>query len=80
MLERHSSHLRVVRPPHHLGMMVNWNVLVRQLVGDWISLIPSDDIALPNYVADLTSIAMREPDAVLVRGCVEFIDHAGNVR
>ncbi len=80
VLREYEGRVRVVRPPEHLSMMANWNFLVSHLRGEWFALLSSDDVALPNYVADLKRGIGRSERAVLVRGGVEKIGPDGTLQ
>lgn len=68
VLRRYEARVRVIRPPEHLPMVAHWNFLVEHLTGDWFSLLSSDDVAEPGFVHRLSRAAMRDRNAVLVRG------------
>jgi glycosyltransferase involved in cell wall biosynthesis len=64
----HPGRIRMVMPPQHLAMGQNWNFTISQLTGDWISLLSSDDLALPNFVRSVDAASQLSANAVLVRG------------
>lgn len=78
-LEKYGDKIRIVRPEKHLAMMENWNFLTSYLIGDWISLISSDDVAYPNFVYDLQKSIKNNSNAVLIRGGVSVIDSESKV-
>ena len=47
--------------------------------GDWITLLSSDDLALPNFCASFVQAAQQHPDAALIRAPWQNIDADGNV-
>jgi len=69
--------IRMVTPPQHLPAAAHWNFTVSRLAGDWVSLMSSDDLALPNFVRSVTSATTLSPNALLVRGAWRNIDSAG---
>ena len=77
ILGRFGDRIRVVRPPRHLPMGESWSFLVEQLRGTWLSLLSSDDLALPRFVETLTRMAGQSERAVLVGGGYRVIDAAG---
>jgi len=77
ILKRYKGMIKVVKPERHLSMMENWNFLVSHLNGEWFSLMSSDDIALPNFVLDISRAISQNTDAVLIRGPYIAIDGNG---
>ena len=77
ILKRYKGMIKVVKPARHLSMMENWNFLVSHLKGEWFSLMSSDDIALPNFVLDISRAISQNTDAVLIRGPYIAIDGNG---
>ena len=69
--------IRLVMPPEHLTMTGNWNFTASHLSGDWLSLISSDDLTLPNFVRSIQAAAASSPNAVLVRGGWRLIGSEG---
>jgi hypothetical protein len=49
-------------------MVAHFNFLVEHMSGDWFSVLGGDDIAEPRFVEHLSRAAVKERDAVLVRG------------
>ena len=64
----HPGRVRMVRPPQHLSAVENWNFTTEQLGGEWVSLLSSDDLALPNYSASVRRAVSYSSNASLVRG------------
>ena len=79
ILEQYGDAIRVIRPPTHLSMMANWNYLISHLNGEWVVLLSSDDLALPNYVEVLERGTTVSPAAVLVKTSYQRIDRQGRV-
>ena len=77
VLRGFAGRVRVVTPPTHLTMAENWNFTIRQLTGDWVSLLSSDDLALPNFASSIGETVRDIPAAVLVRAAWIDIDPAG---
>jgi glycosyltransferase involved in cell wall biosynthesis len=79
VLRQFAGRVRVVTPPTHLTMAGNWNFTVSQLTGDWVSLLSSDDLALPNFARSVTQSLQDVPDAVLLRAAWIDIGPEGNL-
>ena len=79
VLQPYGDRIRIVQPPEHKGMAFNWNWGVSQARTDWVSIMGSDDLALPIFVRTISSAAAQHPGAVLINGDVEQIDGAGAV-
>lgn len=77
VLREFAGRVRVVVPPEHLTMAGNWNFTVSQLTGDWVCLLSSDDLALPNFARSVCESVEHTPDAVLLRAAWIDIDAAG---
>jgi len=77
VLRQFDGRVRVVTPPEHLTMAGNWNFTISQLSGDWISLLSSDDLALPNFARSVAESVADVPDAVLLRAAWIDIAAAG---
>ena len=73
----HPGRIRAVRPPAPLSAAGNWNFTMRQLGGDWVSLLSSDDVALPGFARTVRQAAESAPGAALVRGGWREIDREG---
>jgi len=71
---RHPDRISVTRPPTHEGMFPNWNWAISQATTDWISVVASDDQALPSFSAEVRRAAERYPRAVLIGGDWDIID------
>ena len=80
LLERYRDRVRIVHPPRRMGMMGNYNHVVSQATGIWVSLIGSDDRALPGFVTAVRAATEAYPDAILVSGNYQHIDGDGRVR
>ena len=79
VLKNFEGKIKVISPSRHLTMMENWNFLVSHLEGEWFSLMSSDDLALPNFVKDISEGIEANTDAVLIRALYEAIDVNGLV-
>lgn len=77
VLEKYSDRIKVISPPNFLDMMENWNYLCKNLSGDYIALISSDDWYEPNFVE--TFYSTLKPDGVLYRFAYNLIDQNNNI-
>jgi glycosyltransferase involved in cell wall biosynthesis len=77
VIERYRDRVRIVDPPRRMGMMGNYNFVVSQASGDWVSLMGSDDKALPGFVTAVRAAIAAHPEAVLVSGNFQHIDGTG---
>ena len=73
----HPGLIRVVRPAAFLSAAGNWNFTLRQLGGEWVSLLSSDDVALPGFARSVRLAVESAADAALVRGGWREIDAEG---
>jgi glycosyltransferase involved in cell wall biosynthesis len=74
---RHHERVRIVHPPHRLGMMRNYNFCTEQATGEWVSLLGSDDRAQPCFARLIRDGVARTPDTVVVTGDYDHIDGDG---
>jgi glycosyltransferase involved in cell wall biosynthesis len=79
LIERYRDRVRIVYPLRRMGMMGNYNHAVSQASGTWVSLMGSDDKALPGFVTAVRAGAEAHPDAALVSGNFQHIDGDGRV-
>ncbi|HKU94435.1 MAG TPA: glycosyltransferase [Vineibacter sp.] len=79
VLASYGDRIRIVQPPEHKGMAFNWNWGVSQARTDWVSIMGSDDLALPMFARTMRSSILDHPGAVLINGDVEQIDGSGTV-
>lgn len=79
IIDRYRDRVRIVHPSRRLGMMGNYNHAVSQASGTWVSLMGSDDKALPGFVSAVRAAIADHPQAVLVSGNFQHIDGSGKV-
>ncbi|WP_178133789.1 glycosyltransferase [Vineibacter terrae] len=79
LIERYRDRVRIVYPPRRMGMMGNYNHAVSQATGTWVSLMGSDDKALPGFVTAVRAAVDAHPDAALVSGNFQHIDGDGRL-
>ena len=76
---RHPDRIKLTRPPEHKGMFPNWNWALSQTDTEWISVMGSDDQALPNFVTTVREGIARTPDVVVVGANWHFVDGNDNI-
>ena len=74
---RHPDKIRVTRPPEHKGMFPNWNWGIGLARTQWISIMGSDDLALPNFTRTIRDGTIKSPNAIVVCADWDFIDGDG---
>ena len=60
-----SGRFRLIRQPRRLGWVENVNALLALAEGDYIFILPHDDIVYPSYVSSLVRALESYPDAIL---------------
>ena len=76
-LLEHPGSLRVIAPERHLPANEHWNFLVGHLRSEWVSLLSSDDLALPNFAASVRKTTALSAKASFIRGGWRDIDETG---
>lgn len=71
--------IRIVQPPAASNLTAQYHFTLSAQTGDWITLLSSDDLALPNFVAAFLSAAEQHPDAALLRAPWQNIDAGGSI-
>jgi glycosyltransferase involved in cell wall biosynthesis len=77
VVARYRGHVRLVQPPPGTNLTGQYNFTLSSQSCDWITLLSSDDVALPCYVETLMRGAASRDDAALVRAGWENIDAVG---
>jgi glycosyltransferase involved in cell wall biosynthesis len=67
------------RNPHNLGVTGNFRKCVELAEHQYMVMMGTDDIMLPNYVATVRSVVEEHPDVAMVQPGVEVINGAGEV-
>jgi hypothetical protein len=78
-LAQADDRVRYVRHPENLGMVGNWNALLRVATGRFFLLLSDDDLLAPDAIERLVSACAR-PGVAFAYGPVYAIDAAGEVR
>jgi len=55
--------VRLLQPPKPLSMTENFNFVIDQSVGSWISVIGSDDGVMPYFADSFTALIKKHPNA-----------------
>ncbi len=76
---RHRGLIRLVQPPAGSNLTAQYNFTLSSQTGQWITLLSSDDLALPNFCASFAQAAEQHPEAALIRAPWQNIDAEGNV-
>lgn len=76
---RYPGLIRVVHPPAGTNLTAQYNFTLASQTGDWITLLSSDDLALPNFCEAFEREAVRRPEAALLRAPWQNIDAGGRV-
>ncbi|HEX5285111.1 MAG TPA: glycosyltransferase family 2 protein [Bryocella sp.] len=76
---RNRGLIRIVEPPSGSNLTAQYNFTLSSQTGDWITLLSSDDLALPNFCASFAQAAEQHPEASLIRAPWQNIDASGNV-
>lgn len=77
VVERFRGRVRLAQPPPGVNLTGQYNFTLTSQSCDWITLLSSDDIALPVFAETLMRGAASRVDAVLVRAGWENVDAAG---
>lgn len=80
-LAKHADQrIRWVRRPQNLGLFANLNQAIAEAQTDWVLLLCSDDLLLPNAVDEIEALRQRWPKAKLVLSTFESINADGSAR
>ena len=77
--KRFPALIRVVTPPTGANLTDQYNFTLASQTGDWITLLSSDDLALPNFCEVFARDAEQFPEAALLRAPWRNIDADGRV-
>lgn len=73
------SRLRVIRNEVNLGMSGNWNRCVRECRGEYVKLIPADDLLYPDCIRKSLPYLLKHEDITLVITGTDLIDNDDKV-
>ncbi|HEU4460746.1 MAG TPA: glycosyltransferase family 2 protein [Methylibium sp.] len=79
VLAGYGSRIRVTQPPAGCDVTTQYSHTLASQSGDWITLLSSDDIALPNFCEVLERGALSSERAVVVRAGWQEIDAEGRL-
>jgi glycosyltransferase involved in cell wall biosynthesis len=71
--------VRYQRNEHNLGVTRNYQKCISLVEFEYLVMMGTDDLMLPNYVANLRSILTQYPGVAMVQPGVEVIDGSGKV-
>lgn len=74
------SRLRWVRRAKNLGLFGNLNQAIEESTSEWVLLLCSDDLLLPNALSKIQELHERWPAAGLILSTYESINEDGSVR
>ena len=69
--------IRYVRNPENLGLSRNFNHCLSFARAPLVTVVGSDDLLLPGYVATVRDTFRRHPDATMIQPGVEVVDGDG---
>ena len=70
--------LRVINQPVNLGISKNTDACLREATGDYIVRVDSDDLLMPDYIRELSSLLDQFPAAGYAHASVQEIDSEGS--
>jgi glycosyltransferase involved in cell wall biosynthesis len=76
-----NNHIRYIRNAENIGLMGNWNKALNEAEGDFIKLLPADDIIHSNCVDEQVKVFQESQDKNIVLVCCgrNIIDANGKV-
>lgn len=80
IMDRHAAEderVRVIHNPDNLGNTRSRNLAVRAASGEYIAILDSDDVALPERLERSLAVLKPHPDAALVGGPAMLIEEHG---
>ncbi|WP_298960278.1 glycosyltransferase family 2 protein [uncultured Methylobacterium sp.] len=60
--------LRILRQPHNIGLISNWNACLRAARGAYIVILSDDDAAAPDFLARCAALIASHPGIPIVVG------------
>ena len=71
--------IRYVRNPRNVGHRENWNQCLRLAQGNYIAILPDDDLMLPENLARKVAVLVHNPQVGLVHSKYHLIDEEGRI-
>ncbi len=71
--------VRYFRNPQNLGHRENWNGCLHLARGNYIAILPDDDMMLPENLAKKVKVLLRSPQVGLVHSKYHLIDGEGRI-
>lgn len=78
-LAAEDDRLRLIINEENLGMTGNWNRCVREAKGEYVKLIPADDLVYPDCLKKTLPPLLRDPEVCLSIGGTDLINEEGKV-
>jgi len=75
--EFNDPRIRAIRNERNLGMMGNWNRCLEEAVGDYIKLLPADDLIYPTCLEKQVAAFIQHKNVALVCSSRDIIDVNG---
>jgi hypothetical protein len=70
--------IRYFRHPHNIGIYANWNFLVSQAQGDYVSIYHDHDAYRPTILEKSGEILDANPDVAFVHTALVMVDESGH--
>lgn len=71
--------IRYVRNERNVGHKENWNQCLRLARGDYVNILPDDDLMMPENLAAKVAILSQHPNVGLVHSKYHLIDEQGQI-
>ena len=73
------SRVRIVHAPPDRGAAANWNHGITQARGEYVKLLPQDDVLLPGSLRRQVSLLAANPGCVMVGSLRDVVDEEGRI-
>jgi glycosyltransferase involved in cell wall biosynthesis len=77
--EFNDARLRVVRQPHNIGLIPNWNACLAEARGEFVVFCSDDDLLAPWILEKCVAIAAQDPKVSIVLGLCDFSGTDGSL-
>jgi teichuronic acid biosynthesis glycosyltransferase TuaG len=78
--EQVSNSVKIITNKTNSGVSICRNTAVKDASGDWLALLDSDDVWLPNHIETLINEVENDTDLnVVYSGCLVFLDEVKNI-
>jgi glycosyltransferase involved in cell wall biosynthesis len=79
-ISKYDGLVRIVRPQQHLPAVEHFNFLASLSNSEYTSIVCGDDYVYPDYVKVLTKLALRCPQASILRAGFHDVNHDGFIQ